>query len=233
VTPISNNCYAILPWWRKAARTILDLVYPPSCALCAVPLRDNRWLCGPCAASLPRLAAPFCEKCGEPYDGRIQGAFSCPNCHDLDFAFHFARPALRHHDATRQLIHELKYHRRTHLAAELGRLAREAFDDPRLAPALRHRWPLVPVPLHPSRLHRRHFNQSAEIARTLARMTGLRVVHALRRTRRTETQTRFGRHQRLANLRGAFDLSRAGHRLAASRPPGGTSFPFSPCSAAA
>ena len=63
-----------------------------------------------------------------------------------------------------RLIHDLKYHRRIHLAAELGRLAAEAFDDPRLATALAERWPLVPVPLHRSRQHRRHFNQSVEIA---------------------------------------------------------------------
>lgn len=185
-----------------------------------MPLRHNRWLCADCAGSLPRIAAPFCESCGESFDGRIEGPFPCPNCRDLSFAFDFARPALRGHDSTRRLVHDLKYRRQIQLAPELARLALAAFDDPRLAPALDARWPLVPVPLHHTRLHHRHFNQSAEIARALARFTGLPLLPALRRVRATETQTHFGRARRLENLRGAFDLSRTGRRLAAHPPHG-------------
>ena len=215
-TTVDDRATPLAPWWRRAADGLLDLIWPPACGLCRLPLRHNRWLCDDCANSLPRLAPPFCESCGESFDGHIEGPFACPNCRDLKFAFRFARPALRNHESARLLIHHLKYHRRIELAAELARLALAAFDDPRLATAVADRWPLVPVPLHRSRLHHRHFNQSAEIARALARFTGLPVTPALRRVRATETQTRFGRSRRLENLRGAFDLSRAGRRLAAS-----------------
>jgi ComF family protein len=199
---------------------MLDLLYPPVCSLCRAALRLNRWLCADCAQSLPRIAAPFCESCGEPFEGQVEGPFACPNCHDLDFAFHFARPALRNHDSTRRLVHDLKYHRQIQLAAELARLTLDAFADPRLARSLHEKWPLVPVPLHRSRLDHRQFNQSAEIARALAGFTGMPLVPALRRTRHTETQTHFGRAKRLENLRGAFDLSRTGRHVASRRPPG-------------
>jgi ComF family protein len=198
----------------------LDLVYPPACELCRVPLRGNRWLCDPCAARLPRLEPPFCDRCGEPFDGRIAGPFACPNCRDRRFAFRFARPALRNHPQTRELIHQLKYNRHLHLARELARLAAAACTDPRLAPALAGRWPVVPVPLHPGRLQRRTFNQSAEIARHFARDHGLPVLDALRRVRDTGTQTRLSRRERLANLRDAFAPTPAGHRFAAARPAG-------------
>lgn len=119
-----------------------------------------------------------------------------------------------------ELIHGLKYQKALHLAPELGRLAAESFDDPRLATALAERWPLVPVPLHPARQRERYFNQAAEIARTVSAATGLPVLPALKRIRKTETQTHFGRAQRLANLKGAFALSRTGTRFAAGKPPG-------------
>ncbi|MGC4015696.1 MAG: hypothetical protein QM755_14410 [Luteolibacter sp.] len=119
-----------------------------------------------------------------------------------------------------ELIHGLKYRKGLHLAAELGRLAAESFADPRLAPALAEKWPLIPVPLHPSRQRERYFNQAAEIARTVSSVTGLPVLAALRRIRKTETQTHFGRTQRLANLKGAFTLSQAGARFSAGKPPG-------------
>jgi competence protein ComFC len=201
--------------WRRIAGRLLDWLYPPECALCGESLREGRALCGDCHATLPRLKPPFCEVCGETFDGQIETIATCPNCRDLSFAFEFARPVLAHDERSRELIHRLKYGREIHLVDELGRIAAEAFDDPRLAGAKAARWPLVPVPLHWLRHQHRHFNQSAEIVRSLARATGLPVLHALKRGRRTGTQTRLTRHQRLENLRGAFSLTRMGRKFAA------------------
>ncbi len=206
--------------WQHLAARLLDLLYPAECAICREPLPGDRALCGACDEDLPRLRAPFCTACGEPFDGAIDGTFDCPNCSTLKFSFEFARPAMRRDGHLRELIHRLKYGRQLHLAPELGRLARSAFDDTRLAAALDEGWPLVPVPLHRSRLRSRHFNQAAEIARPLSRLTGLPVVMALARIRRTETQTALTRVQRLENLRGAFALTRVGRKLAGAKPPG-------------
>ena len=199
---------------------MLDLLYPPSCVLCGIPLADGRALCEACAASLPRLQKPCCETCGQSYEGRIGGRFDCPNCGDMRFAFRFARPALRRDERTLEIIHRLKYRREIHLAGELGRLALSALEDPRLAMAIRQQWPLVPVPLHRKRLRWRHFTQAEEIARVLGREAGLPVLDALKRMRRTSTQTALGRRQRLVNLRGAFALTRAGRRGLGDKPAG-------------
>ncbi|MEI8037467.1 MAG: double zinc ribbon domain-containing protein [Verrucomicrobiota bacterium] len=206
--------------WRHAAARALDLLYPPDCALCGIALTCGQSLCPDCRADLPRLAAPFCQVCGEMFHGQITGPFACPNCHDLAFAFGFARPATVRDPRTLELIHRLKYRRQIHLAGELGRLARESFADPRLAQALDEAWPLVPVPLHRHRLRHRHFNQAEEIARVLAAVLGMPMLRALRRTRSTETQTRLSRQQRMANLRGAFALTRQGRRWIKDSPPG-------------
>jgi competence protein ComFC len=198
--------------WRLWLSRGLDLLYPPPCAVCGAVLADGRALCDACDADLPRLAEPFCETCGEPFPGNIEGAFDCPNCSRLSLFFDFARPAMVRDERTLDMIHRLKYGRELHLAKDLGRLAAESFADPRLAVALAGGWPLVPVPLHRGRLQHRHFNQAAEIARVLALHTGLPLLHALRRTRSTEHQTALTRAQRLENLRGAFAASRAGRR---------------------
>jgi competence protein ComFC len=119
------------------------------------------------------------------------------------------------------MIHELKYARRIALASELARLAARAFDDDaRLASALAEGWPLVPVPLHRGRRLWRYFNQAEEIARPLSQQTGLPLCPALVRTRGTGSQTSLSRAERLKNLRGAFELSRAGKRFAAGKPAG-------------
>jgi ComF family protein len=206
--------------WPRLAVRLLDLLYPPRCGLCSLPLSHGSSLCGSCSNDLPRLREPFCESCGEVFPGRIDQQFTCPNCSDLKFAFDFARPAMMRDERTLGLIHRLKYLREIHLAAALGGLAAEAFCDPRLVPALAQSWPLVPVPLHRGRLRKRHFNQAAEIGRGLAAETGLPIVHALKRTRDTTTQTMLSRRQRMDNLRGAFEITRAGRRLLENRPAG-------------
>lgn len=206
--------------WRRWAARLLDVLYPSACALCDAPLRFGQCLCQECHADLPPLRAPFCEVCGECFDGAIDRPFACPNCGELDFAFTFARPAMRHDARTRSLIHRVKYGREVHLAAGLAWLAEEAFADPRLAEALESHWPLVPVPLHWRRRQHRYFNQAREIALHLGRRFGLRVCPALKRNRGTETQTHLTRHQRLANLNGAFQVTAAGRRLVDQEIPG-------------
>lgn len=192
----------------------LDPLYPSHCALCEAKLSHGRSLCQSCDDDLPRLPAPFCESCGEPFPGRIDGPFECPNCSGMTFSFEFARPAMIRDERTLELIHRLKYGRLIHLADALAGLAFSAFGDLRFERALAERWPLVPVPLHRSRLRMRHFNQAEEIARGLADRTGLPVLDGLRRVRRTDTQTLLGRKQRMANLRGAFEATwRTGHWL--------------------
>jgi ComF family protein len=64
---------------------------------------------------------------------------------------------------------------------------------------------LVPVPLGRSRLRERGHNQSALLARALARALGVPVLEdALRRTRETRTQTRLTPVERWRNVAGAF-----------------------------
>lgn len=206
--------------WRKLLSCGLDLLYPPACVLCRENLSDGWALCGACDADLPRLAEPFCQSCGEPFPGEIEGPFACPNCSKLKFAFEFARPAMVRDERTLEIVHRLKYGRELHLAKDLGRLAAEAFGDPRLARALAENWPLVPVPLHRKRFQHRHFNQAEEISRVLSAHTGLPVVRMLARIRATEHQTALTRSQRLENLRGAFVITAAGRRRMEQFPAG-------------
>lgn len=211
-----NPAFDLLRSWSR----VLDLLYPPRCVVCEVKLADGRSLCPQCEWQLPRLTDPFCQSCGEGFPGQIDGPFSCPNCASLKFAFEFARPAMTRDDRTLTMIHRLKYGRELHLARELGCLAAQAFSDPRLTVALEEKWPLVPVPLHRTRHQLRHFNQAAEISRSISSELGLPVLPALDRIRSTAHQTALTRAQRLENLRGAFVVNRMGRQALADAPAG-------------
>jgi len=194
-------------WWqnlRSLGRGTLDLVYPASCHGCGRPVEGAAALCAACRAAVPDLESPFCDTCGEMFDGAIDSDFSCGNCRGQKFHFEFARPGVPRSEPAMELIRDLKYSRRLYLAGEVAKLAGRAFADPRMKPALEGSWPLVPVPLHRRRLRWRQFNQAREIALPLGKSLGLPVLAGLKRIRPTVTQTRLSRRQRQRNLKGAF-----------------------------
>jgi ComF family protein len=64
---------------------------------------------------------------------------------------------------------------------------------------------LIPVPLHWRRLLKRCYNQSAELARALARLSAVQALpDGLLRTRSTPSQGGLSRRRREANVRNAF-----------------------------
>jgi len=69
---------------------------------------------------------------------------------------------------------------------------------------------VVPVPLHPRRLRQRGFNQSAVLARHLARaMTAEVALNAVARIRDTPSQVGLRSKERDANVALAFAVSHA------------------------
>lgn len=114
------------------------------------------------------LEAPWCETCGAPFEhDRGEGA-RCLPCDAQPPAFDRARAACLYDEASRELILRFKHgdqleHAKL-FAGWLRRAGRELIE---------HSDVIVPVPLHPSRLLKRRYNQAAEIARPLSRLTGL------------------------------------------------------------
>jgi ComF family protein len=67
---------------------------------------------------------------------------------------------------------------------------------------------VVPVPLHRAKSSDRGFNQAEEIARAAVKQLGAfeLATRVLVRNRPTTSQTGLTRHQRRANIRGAFEV---------------------------
>jgi len=100
------------------------------------------------------------------------------------------------------IVHALKYAGWYRIADEMAqRMTR--LDWP--VDVQTERAALIPVPLSRKRERERGFNQSAELARSLARHVGLPLWDTvLVRTRHTQTQTRLTPGERLRNVSGAF-----------------------------
>ena len=194
--------------WRDYITAFLDLVYTRRCVSCDIFLAGGRqealrWLCDACADTMRAIEPPFCQVCGETYEGAIQEEFRCGNCADLNLHFHFALAGYHAEGIVRKLVHKFKYQRALYLKGLLGTLLARVLGDPRLktgddSPLL------IPVPLHHARQRQREYNQAWELCRVLSEIAGVPALDALSRVRPTTPQASLSRNQRIENLRGAF-----------------------------
>ena len=101
-----------------------------------------------------------------------------------------------------RLIHRLKYHGDQEVGERLGALfAHELLESERMKGID----VIVPVPLHPKKLHVRGYNQCDCIARGMAETLGAEVsLNNLTRTHFSASQTRRGRISRWSNVKDIF-----------------------------
>ena len=184
--------------------TLLELFYPSNCVGCGHPQDSGILLCDQCKETSPPLRPPYCRCCSRPFEGLIAEEFSCPNCEDRRPAFDCAVSNYQAKGVLRDLIHRFKYDRQFYLRRVLAEYLVEAMQDVRIQ--VNPADCLVPVPLHPTRLRERGFNQADVLAEILSQRTRLPILHCLERRRYTNTQTRFDRVERMQNLRDAFAL---------------------------
>jgi len=110
------------------------------------------------------------------------------------------RAACRYAMPVDRLLPRFKFHHDLAAGRLLAELMLHALRDVPRPEAL------VAVPLHPSRLRRRGYDQALELARPLARALQLQLMtDGLTRTRATAAQSELDATARKRNLRGAFN----------------------------
>jgi ComF family protein len=177
---------------ERASRLVLDLLFPPQCALCR---RGGTLLCDACVATLPAASGSRCERCWMP----VQGSAICRHCIEQPPAFALLRAACVMDGPARRLAHELKYEGLTSLAEPMAALmaAHAGADAADI---------VVPVPLHARRERSRGYNQAAALARHLGAALELPFeARAARRVRDTAPLAKtMHREERRAIVAGAF-----------------------------
>lgn len=183
-------------------RTGLDLVFPPQ-ALDGGPRPLAGGFTSPVWSRIHFLDGPVCDGCGVPFD--FDPGARCAACQARPRAFDRARAACLYDETSREPILKLKHADRTDLAPLMARwLSRAARELVEEADAI------APVPLHRLRLLGRRYNQAAEIARALSRLTGTPYLpDALIRRRATDSQGGKSGSGRRRNVAGAFEVAAA------------------------
>lgn len=192
----------------SAGRFMSDLVMPPVCLACHDPLDSHDRLCPTCWSDIDFVRAPVCDRLGLPMPFDTGETMISAAAAAKEPVYNRARAVAQYSGNMRKLIHAYKYNdhqdARELFVNWLSVAGRDLLPDADL---------ILPVPLHRWRLLMRRFNQSALLARNLARRHGLSYEpNILRRIRRTRPQVGLNQAQRRDNLSGAFQVTRSGQK---------------------
>lgn len=192
------NTDAIIQHSKHAIQRTLDVLFPPTCAICK---KSGHTLCPTCLVTIPRLLPPLCAHCGST---RILNG-ACQECTFHPLHMTGLRVACPYQEPLRSCIHALKYEGHTKLAEPLGYLLAQTFATFAMQADV-----LVPMPLHTERQRERGYNQSQLLAEVCAKLIGVPVsMEIVLRTRATAIQAQLKAVERQQNVAGAFTCSSA------------------------
>lgn len=173
--------------------SFLQLLYPKCCFACdQVLIRSENWLCTVCRFELPKPGL-FLEQ-PNWISHKLDGLIEYDRVHAY---FLFAEGGKVQH-----LLHQIKYKGQEKLGEYLGNCVGRSFfpDDYDI---------ILPMPLHPSRMKERGYNQAACIARGISHESGipLSVAHLLR-TKQVASLIGLNRAERYQTLEEVFEVMR-------------------------
>lgn len=171
---------------------IARLLPAQPCVLCGAESHAGL-CCAACTADLPGLHAPHCPVCALPTpDGSV-----CGECLKEQPPFDHTVAAYSYSFPLDKLIQALKFREHLILVDFLAdALARRVLIQPNY---------IVALPLHPSRLRERGFNQSLLLAKRISRQLDVPLLaDACERVRNTPPQSTLPWKERDKNMRQAF-----------------------------
>lgn len=195
-------------WLQKLPGLIRHSVrffLPADCAACGISLTSDPvpLFCKTCWETIMPLRLARCSQCDRPFPSPVALTYSpthrCHHCTIRPPAYMKAWTLYPYLPPLQDAICLFKYRGKVSLARPLGRLMLDAL------PAALDADLVIPVPLHPTRLREREFNQSLLLADQVAKHIHLPLSFTnLVRTTQSEPQSTLSRKERIKNLRRAF-----------------------------
>jgi ComF family protein len=181
---------------REYSTDLYRLFFPQICGGCDTPLsKGEQHLCVHCRLELPftkfeTLKDNLVEKI---FHGRIEIEFAT----SLLF---FSKS-----EKVQTILHNIKYNEQKELAVFMGRILGRKLQN---NPWLKDVTTVIPVPLHPKKLHLRGYNQSELFAEGVSEILQLDLqTKNLVRTVNTATQTSRTRTERWENVENVFSVT--------------------------
>lgn len=183
-------------WSRTYLADFLSIIFPQVCQACKQSLtRQEKLICTSCVYQLPYTNFHL-----HP-DHAVARQFWGKIKLEASYALLYFNKGTN----VQRLLHRFKYRNMPQIGNMLGHMAGERLRNLDVFKTVDL---IIPVPLHPSRLRKRGYNQSTRFARGLAdKLLNARVCeNNLIRSKATETQTKKSRFARFENMLSAFAI---------------------------
>ena len=181
----------------QLAKDFIGLFYPEVCVCCGEGLNAKEDLvCTMCIFKLPKTN--FHNTVDNPLAKVFWGRV---DVHSVAAYCHYQKGNM-----VQDLVHELKYKGKKELGVDIGNWYGR---DLKASTLFNTAEVIIYIPLHPAKLRKRGYNQSACFAEGLSQSMGIPVLHgALSRVKNTDTQTRKSRYERWENVEGIFKVDK-------------------------
>jgi predicted amidophosphoribosyltransferase len=204
---------------RAAIDALSSVLFPAPCRICdrILSAAGRIPICDECLEGFQKIGEPMCSCCGRPFVSPVAAEAMkplCRLCRAEFYSFYRARSYAVYDDALSSAVVLLKYEGVKPLGAWFAARLAETFShqadgwNPDL---------VVPVPLHPDRLHERGYNQAELIAKPLAKTLGVPFdAYLLVRMKPRPPRLVLSRAERWSSVRGAYAI-RSGTRVGMPR----------------
>ncbi|MEW6686263.1 MAG: ComF family protein [Candidatus Edwardsbacteria bacterium] len=188
--------------FRQWGKDFVNFLFPAECSVCHNFLKEGeKIICEKCWNLVRKVEAPWCSICGRPLKKEEEREI-CLLCEELPPLFTQARAGGIFEGTLAEAVHLLKYKRRISLAKRLAEMMAKSISA---SPLYRAADFLVSVPLHPSRIRERGYNQSDLLTEQLSSLLGIGwSKKILYRKKATASQTKLKVEERRENVKGAF-----------------------------
>jgi ComF family protein len=201
-----QRTYPLTAWGKNQWRRVIDFLVPPKCLVCREPVGEPASLCQSCWDTLKYIDAPVCNVLGVPfaYD-QGEGAVSPAALADPPL-WDRARAAVAFDDASRRIVHALKYRDTQEaglfMARLMGRAGRQIIEEADV---------IIPVPLHRFRLWQRRFNQAAILSQQISSQFSKSYrTDLLQRSKASRSQVGLSFDERRKNVAKVFQVTPEG-----------------------
>jgi len=187
--------YKAIQQAQNIVEDFISLIYPRLCLACMkdAPIR-NEHMCLACQLDLPYTDLHHHQE--NTFTDRLWGRFSL---HTAAAQLLMIKGGL-----AENIIYNIKYRDATALAESLGRSYGKQLDK---SPLYQNVDVIVPVPIHKSKLKTRGYNQSAIYGKGLSESMKIPIFeNAIKKLRKTSSQTRKTRMERLSNVEGEYSV---------------------------
>jgi ComF family protein len=194
-------------FFHKPLSFLSDILYPASCVHCDLAIASEEGLfCTHCKTNILPLSQPSCFVCQTPFVSDAATSHSpshrCGDCQKNPPPFSKAITPFLYEGPMASAICKFKYEKKPHLAKPLTQMICDHLAHLNVNC-------VMAVPLFPSRLRSREFNQSLLLAREIGRAISRPfLIDAMVRTRETLPQVGLSKKEREENIKAAFRVIR-------------------------